>query len=300
MTILLQDYCHPERSEGSHNKKRFFALLRMTENLVSNNDVGVETLTYLTFPRPWWERGRERGQKAAFTLAETLITLGIIGVVAAITIPGLMTAYKKHIIETRLKHSYSLLNQVVKLAQVDYEEPSGWDLKGGVAEFVNTYFLPYMKSDVKIKNIGNIGMLGDTYTLKLMNGTDWIINRYTVTPTGSDQYYHVLITVDINGSAKPNQQGRDRFSFYLFPEKRVTYNTGRGDCAHNVPGPGIYYDGYGFSDEDLKNGYWRGCGSEISGVGDLETDNSSSVNAFCIALIVRNGWKVPSDYPIKL
>lgn len=31
-----------------------------------------------------------------FTLAEVLITLGIIGVVAAITIPGLITTYKAH------------------------------------------------------------------------------------------------------------------------------------------------------------------------------------------------------------
>ena len=33
--------------------------------------------------------------KAGFTLAEVLITLGIIGVVAAMTIPTLMTAYQK-------------------------------------------------------------------------------------------------------------------------------------------------------------------------------------------------------------
>ena len=39
--------------------------------------------------------------KKAFTLAEVLITLGIVGVIAAITIPGLMTAYRKKVIETR-------------------------------------------------------------------------------------------------------------------------------------------------------------------------------------------------------
>ena len=41
--------------------------------------------------------------RTGFTLAEVLITLGIIGVVAALTIPSLMTAYNKHITETRLK-----------------------------------------------------------------------------------------------------------------------------------------------------------------------------------------------------
>lgn len=34
----------------------------------------------------------------AFTLAEVLITLGIIGVVAAMTIPNLITSYKVHVI----------------------------------------------------------------------------------------------------------------------------------------------------------------------------------------------------------
>lgn len=39
--------------------------------------------------------------KAGFTLAEVLITLGIIGIVAAITIPTLIHAYKVKVVETR-------------------------------------------------------------------------------------------------------------------------------------------------------------------------------------------------------
>lgn len=45
--------------------------------------------------------------RKGFTLAEVLITLGIIGVVAAITIPGLITAYKKHVIASSLKRAVS-------------------------------------------------------------------------------------------------------------------------------------------------------------------------------------------------
>ena len=52
--------------------------------------------------------------KTGFTLAEVLITLGIIGVVAALTIPSLMTAYNKHITETRLKKFYSLFTKIKK------------------------------------------------------------------------------------------------------------------------------------------------------------------------------------------
>lgn len=44
---------------------------------------------------------------SAFTLAETLITLGIIGVVAGLTIPTLISNYRKHVVETRLEKFYS-------------------------------------------------------------------------------------------------------------------------------------------------------------------------------------------------
>lgn len=54
-----------------------------------------------------------REHKKAFTLAEVLITLGIIGVVAAITIPGLITKYQKLATVVKLKKVYSQLNQVM-------------------------------------------------------------------------------------------------------------------------------------------------------------------------------------------
>ena len=38
------------------------------------------------------------GKKLAFTLAEVLITLGIIGVVAALTLPALISNYKKQVL----------------------------------------------------------------------------------------------------------------------------------------------------------------------------------------------------------
>lgn len=68
----------------------------------------------------------------AFTLAEVLITLGIIGVVAAITIPTLIQQHRKQVIETRLKKFYSSVNQAVKLAEVDFGDKKLWyaDLAG--------------------------------------------------------------------------------------------------------------------------------------------------------------------------
>ena len=56
-------------------------------------------------------------KRYAFTLAEVLITLGIIGVVAAMTIPNLMTAYQKQQTEARLKQAYSVLTNAVRLSE---------------------------------------------------------------------------------------------------------------------------------------------------------------------------------------
>ena len=51
--------------------------------------------------------------KKAFTLAEVLITLGIIGVVAAMTMPNLIASHQKKVLETSFKKSYSSLLQAL-------------------------------------------------------------------------------------------------------------------------------------------------------------------------------------------
>jgi prepilin-type N-terminal cleavage/methylation domain-containing protein len=54
-----------------------------------------------------------------FTLAEVLITLGIIGVIAAITIPNLISQYKKEAQVTALKKFYSEFSQVLQRTKTD-------------------------------------------------------------------------------------------------------------------------------------------------------------------------------------
>ena len=56
--------------------------------------------------------------KKAFTLAEVLITLGILGVVMALTLPTLMGEYRKKTIEARLKKFYSASNQAIQQSEV--------------------------------------------------------------------------------------------------------------------------------------------------------------------------------------
>ncbi|MDR1327168.1 MAG: type II secretion system GspH family protein [Heliobacteriaceae bacterium] len=59
--------------------------------------------------------------KKAFTLAEVLITLGIIGVVAALTLPALITNFQKQALKTQFKKSYSLLTNAMHKVEADLE-----------------------------------------------------------------------------------------------------------------------------------------------------------------------------------
>ena len=64
--------------------------------------------------------------KYGFTLAEVLITLGIIGVVAAMTMPSLIQKYKEKVTVTKVKTALSILNQAYTLARKDGEEINSW------------------------------------------------------------------------------------------------------------------------------------------------------------------------------
>lgn len=54
---------------------------------------------------------KKYSRKIAFTLAEVLVTLGIIGVVAAITMPTLIDNHQKKVAATRLEKFYSMMSQ---------------------------------------------------------------------------------------------------------------------------------------------------------------------------------------------
>ncbi len=90
--------------------------------------------------------------KKGFTLAETLITIGIIGVVAALTIPTMMSYYRKKVKSTRLKKFYSVYMQTIyRATEGGNISMSGEDILKSVAnpdemfEYVNTYYVPYVK-----------------------------------------------------------------------------------------------------------------------------------------------------------
>lgn len=64
-------------------------------------------------------------KKSAFTLAEVLITLGIIGVVAAMTLPVLTQKYQKMVLKNQYKKVYSTLSQAYSKAVFDIGGETG-------------------------------------------------------------------------------------------------------------------------------------------------------------------------------
>ena len=262
------------------------------------------------FPRPFGERVRERGylaaftlaegathvahwnnsRKIAFTLAEVLITLGIIGVVAALTIPTLMANHRKQVVETRLAKFYSTMNQAIKMAEVDYGDVRQWD------EFVQGFekdengnpttskalawfekylkpYLKYTKYEVDNNSEGKVSVYFPDGSLALFSSSSIIFY-----PKGSD--YELLEQEDGSSDRKRSISGTKYFTFAFKQSTYCKYQYGKGIEPFKCQ-----WDG---TREMLLNDNGIGCKKEVS-----------NERAYCTALIQMNGWKIPKDYPLR-
>lgn len=167
--------------------------------------------------------------KFGFTLAEVLITLGIIGIVAALTMPGLITKCKEMQYRVTYKKVYSSLNQAMKYAQED----DGIDLTlsakriDGVMRTNNIgeifkYISRYYKATTTCfdNNADKCWVCEKGEAGYIPNGApDWLgCNKrsYSFVDANGVAYYlysnsEFPILIDVNGNRKPNQLGRDRF-----------------------------------------------------------------------------------------
>jgi len=169
---------------------------------------------------------------AAFTLAEVLITLGIIGVIAALTIPTLIKKTNDKETIVALKKAYSILSSSYTLAVQENGSPETWT-KDPLA-----VLKPYLKVSKDCSDFST-GCFGPGVTYKLLNGGDdaaydtggqtglilvdgttlmYQVDSSTCTkPVGSSDSLQSecgQIYVDINGNKKPNQWGVDAYLRY--------------------------------------------------------------------------------------
>lgn len=157
---------------------------------------------------------------AGFTLAEVLITLGIIGVVAAMTIPTLMSNTGKAEFKTAFKKIISAVNQAVTLSvAIDYmdfgdaTEGTGPD---SVFEILRKkmQFAKTESSDVDdIKRMfGSSG--GSNYTIFFADG---MVLSYPKSMANCTNYNNIAKSicagiVDVNGVKKPNRLSNCQYS----------------------------------------------------------------------------------------
>ena len=69
--------------------------------------------------------------------ATSVITLGIIGVVAALTMPALIQNHKKQIVETSLKKFYSVVNQAVQMSELENGPSQNWEHCIGMSDYMS-------------------------------------------------------------------------------------------------------------------------------------------------------------------
>lgn len=228
-------------------------------------------------------------KKYAFTLAEVLITLGIIGVVAAITIPGLVTQYKKIRTVTILKESYSIMQQAMKLSQEDNGETDSWDTSLNGHDFFHQYLANYLKwnQEYTLNELNTIAphyqLDGNPYSGDFFNNPKSahfsLINGSLISTVSHTQ--DIMLAIDVNGISKPNKLGIDYFFFIFTPEHGLRP---WGDKGTELVWSSECFGEY--SRSKVMNSTPYGCNIKSSG-------------KWCTALIMQDGWKISNDYPWK-
>ncbi|MBQ9246171.1 prepilin-type N-terminal cleavage/methylation domain-containing protein [bacterium] len=238
---------------------------------------------------------------SAFTLAEVLITLVIIGMIAAMTVPTLIANYQKEETISRLKKVYSTLSQTTNRAIADNGPIESWEMIDGNGTwngskfFAENYLIPYLNVLQKCENnnidrckfVANgldnkklstsyVAELSDkNYRFYLNDGTFISVWTYkNLNVSGKNHKQYATIVFDINGQKGPNRLGRDIFGMdyfidtTLYPELKGKFvpryiNLSRNQLLSN-------------------SGYM--CNKKQSG-------------SACLAVIYKDGWQIKSDYP---
>jgi len=219
-------------------------------------------------------------KRLGFTLAEVLITLGIIGVVAAMTIPTLITNYQKRATVAKLKRAYSVIKQAYLMSYDQVGDPTAEEAKTmGIENYFKTYWAPYIKATVcQTPNECGYGSNTPwvaansskvtTVAVSVTERATFYTNDgflYVVFVSGGKNDTVSYIICDINGGKGPNQLGKDVFYF-----QRIS----------NEKGNDMQPYGYNKSTENINNECSKnGCGQH------------------CAEKIRRDGWKILNDYP---
>jgi len=172
--------------------------------------------------------------KSGFTLAEVLITLVIIGIVAALTIPTAINSMEKRHLIIGWRKAYSDVSRALLLAKANNDSFDGLgstDLPAKLSKYMN-------------------GKICADDCIELENGT-------RITFAGSRGMGGVQVHFDVNGDRKPNISGKDKFCAIL-DRQNYKINPAKGflsgwGCADDILFPAEWYTVC--NDEAINNAY---------------------------------------------
>ena len=212
--------------------------------------------------------------KAAFTLAEVLITLGIIGIVAAMTIPNLVAKYKQRMFVYQWRKTYSELANALKLMQENDDVISLKNLQGDTEYEYASVLGKYLKTGVICKENRFVidGCSPEKYPIYVLSGKKYWTGNFGELGGGSTCmtllngsiicFDSFIVYVDVNGFSKPNTIGKDIYSALIRFETyeirpaiglRTGWGTADGKFIVNDLGDGTC--------KPTNNDYGWGCSS---------------------------------------
>ena len=278
-----------EDMKGNSFTDKVYSLFTTHHSLINNDTVFSGFTSHFSLKKAdathvaHWNNSR----KIAFTLAEVLITLGIIGVVAALTIPTLMANHRKKVVETKLEKIYSVMNQAINLTNAEYGDVTNWIIDCGssnsptcsineVENWFNSTIGKHLET-LKTGKIKNKTNTNDILLIYLKDGSILGVTNYIY-----DMVFYV------NSDAISNaQSGKNYFLFRFNPILLSHQNNeeAQKDLKYSLK-PTF---------EPYSN-YWNGTREQLI---DGHSFSCAQNHAFCAKLIQYDGWKISKDYPVK-
>ncbi len=210
--------------------------------------------------------------KKGFTLAEVLITLGVIGIVAALTMPMLIPRLEKVKTEAKLKKFYSVIAQATDKAMLEHGDWSTWDYSLNAQNFFDTYY----KNQLQVLKVEN--KYSGPY-IYLKDGT-----CATLRKNGSGAYIGTFYWKINTTCFESFIEGRNEFELGLYNFKNMKYLCNYTPKMCGFSGDGVYAG-------DLPNYVNR------------RPDKSSCTSAYsawkayeCYFKFVKDGMTFKDDY----
>ena len=170
----------------------------------------------------------------AFTLAEVLITLGIIGVVAALTLPAVINNTQNKQLEAGLKKGASEIAQALIMHQADTgntitSNTEKWILKSAIKDyFKGSKDCGFGSQDLATACVGNNSDIYKNFNNTATINLGYFDDGQIILPDGvfiaieNSTPGRVYISIDVNGfKKKPNRLGHDLFMFEIDNEGKL-------------------------------------------------------------------------------